>query len=456
MQDVSFDSLTIVLGIAFVVPLLLACVPRLRIPAVVVEIALGIVVGPASARLGPGRRRGGRPVGDRPRLPAVPLWPRSRSRPAPRSVLSLAALSFGLSLVLALGVGLVLDAAGLVRSPLLAGVILTATSSGAGAPHAAGRLARRRAAAAPAASPRGPRRRTSRSARRATAAGSSARGADAVERTRSSTCWRSANASSARWPQTKLTRVPPLYFSVPVTSTTPTAAVLRGWVPPQGWRSSFDLHQPDALPASSGAWVPRRRASSRSTVRVRTGRASQTIALCSAHGLRDGGLAHGAVEVDGGGLRAQVEADGAGLGDLDERPRQEVLPVVLLRVVATALRIHTAAYAVGGHRRLQHVDDDTRRVLHVDDAHPVDGALIAGLAAALRVERGAVEHHHRAAPEVAPLHDGGLELQQVRDRRGRGERSRLPERSHGLGVLEAGAGVEEDDGVVGAQVARTP
>ena len=45
-QDVSFVSLTVVLGIAFVVPLALAVVPRLRIPAVVVEIALGIVVGP--------------------------------------------------------------------------------------------------------------------------------------------------------------------------------------------------------------------------------------------------------------------------------------------------------------------------------------------------------------------------------------------------------------------------
>ena len=45
-------------------------------------------------------------------------------------MLSLAALSFGLSLVLALGVGVVLDAAGLVRSPLLAAVILTATSLG--------------------------------------------------------------------------------------------------------------------------------------------------------------------------------------------------------------------------------------------------------------------------------------------------------------------------------------
>jgi Kef-type K+ transport system membrane component KefB len=130
MQNVSFDNLTIVLGIAFVVPLLLACVPRLQVPAVVVEIALGIVVGPQ-----------------------VLEWARVDDAVAVLSViglafllflcglevdldrlrgrvLSLAAVSFGLSLVLALGVGLVLDAAGLVHSPLLAAVILTATSLG--------------------------------------------------------------------------------------------------------------------------------------------------------------------------------------------------------------------------------------------------------------------------------------------------------------------------------------
>jgi Kef-type K+ transport system membrane component KefB len=45
-------------------------------------------------------------------------------------VLSLAALSFGISLVLAVGVGITLDLAGLVHSPLLAAVILTATSLG--------------------------------------------------------------------------------------------------------------------------------------------------------------------------------------------------------------------------------------------------------------------------------------------------------------------------------------
>jgi Kef-type K+ transport system membrane component KefB len=129
-QDVSFVSLTVVLGIAFVVPLALACVPRLRIPAVVVEIVLGIVVGPQVLDWA----RVDAPVGI---LSVIGLafllflcglevdLDRLRG-----TVLRLAVLAFGLSLVLALAVGVTLDLAGLVRSPVLAAVILTATSLG--------------------------------------------------------------------------------------------------------------------------------------------------------------------------------------------------------------------------------------------------------------------------------------------------------------------------------------
>ena len=46
MPKVSFDSLAVVLSVAFLVPLLLGFVPKLRVPAVVVEIVAGIVVGP--------------------------------------------------------------------------------------------------------------------------------------------------------------------------------------------------------------------------------------------------------------------------------------------------------------------------------------------------------------------------------------------------------------------------
>jgi Kef-type K+ transport system membrane component KefB len=130
MTDVSFESLTVVLGIAFVVPLVLGFVPRLRIPAVVVEIVLGIVVGPQV--LDWARVDGAVAV-----LSVIGLafllflcgldvqLDRLRGK-----VLSLAARSFVLSMVLALAFGFTLDLAGLVRSPLLAAVILTATSLG--------------------------------------------------------------------------------------------------------------------------------------------------------------------------------------------------------------------------------------------------------------------------------------------------------------------------------------
>src|SRR3954453_14506373 len=117
-QDVSFVSLTVVLGIAFVVPVALGCVPRLRIPAVVVEIALGVVVGPQVLDWA----RVDEPVailsvvglafllflcGLEVDLDLLRGW-----------VLSLAALAFGISLVLAIGAGALLALAGLVRSPL--------------------------------------------------------------------------------------------------------------------------------------------------------------------------------------------------------------------------------------------------------------------------------------------------------------------------------------------------
>jgi Kef-type K+ transport system membrane component KefB len=140
-QSVSFVSLTVVLGIAFVVPVALGCVPWLRIPTVVVEIVLGIMVGPQVFDWA----RVDAPVGI---LSVIGLafllflcglevdLDRLRGR-----VLHLAALAFGLSLVLALAVGAALDFAGLVRSPVLAAVILTATSLGLVLPtiHADGR-----------------------------------------------------------------------------------------------------------------------------------------------------------------------------------------------------------------------------------------------------------------------------------------------------------------------------
>ena len=45
-MEPDFADLAVVLGVAFVVPLILGLAPRLRLPAVVIELAIGIVVGP--------------------------------------------------------------------------------------------------------------------------------------------------------------------------------------------------------------------------------------------------------------------------------------------------------------------------------------------------------------------------------------------------------------------------
>src|SRR4051794_1848855 len=47
MPELSFTSLAVILAAAFVAPLVLGYLPRLRLPAVVLEILLGIIIGPS-------------------------------------------------------------------------------------------------------------------------------------------------------------------------------------------------------------------------------------------------------------------------------------------------------------------------------------------------------------------------------------------------------------------------
>ena len=47
MPEVSFDNLLIVCVIAVAVPLLLGFASRLRVPSVVIEIIVGVIVGPS-------------------------------------------------------------------------------------------------------------------------------------------------------------------------------------------------------------------------------------------------------------------------------------------------------------------------------------------------------------------------------------------------------------------------
>jgi Kef-type K+ transport system membrane component KefB len=130
MPDLSFDGLVVVAAVAFAAPLVLGLFPKVRLPAVVLEILLGILLGPsglgwvkldlaiqvlavvglgfllflAGLEVELGHLRG--------RLVRLPL------------------IGFVLSLGIGLGAGLLLHAFGEIRSPLLVGITLVATSLG--------------------------------------------------------------------------------------------------------------------------------------------------------------------------------------------------------------------------------------------------------------------------------------------------------------------------------------
>jgi len=130
MPDIDFANLLGVLVIALLAPLALGFAPRLKVPAVVLEIVLGVVVGPSAlgwlepdlsvqivALLGL----------------AMLLFLAGLEvdvRALGGGLLPLALGGFALSLAIGWGEGLVLSAAGWVRDPLLLAVTVSATSLG--------------------------------------------------------------------------------------------------------------------------------------------------------------------------------------------------------------------------------------------------------------------------------------------------------------------------------------
>jgi Kef-type K+ transport system membrane component KefB len=130
MPEVSFDNLLIVSVVALLAPLALGYLPGLRIPAVVLEIVAGVVLGPSVL---------GWVTVDLPIqiLAIVGLAMllflaglevdvhRLAGRP-----LALAAMGYGITLVVGLGFGLAFAAAGWVSGPALLAVTLSATSLG--------------------------------------------------------------------------------------------------------------------------------------------------------------------------------------------------------------------------------------------------------------------------------------------------------------------------------------
>src|SRR5438105_13180340 len=130
MAEAQFTNLLIVVTIALLAPLALGFFPRIRLPAIVLEIVLGIVVGPSGLDW------------VKPDLPVSILAliglafllflsgleidvERLRGR-----ILKVTGIAFALSFGIAIVVGLGLKAGGFVKSPLFVAIVLVATSLG--------------------------------------------------------------------------------------------------------------------------------------------------------------------------------------------------------------------------------------------------------------------------------------------------------------------------------------
>jgi Kef-type K+ transport system membrane component KefB len=130
MPELSFTNLVIVAAIAVAAPMLVGFFPRIRVPAVVLEIIAGIAVGPS----GLGWVEIDEPVEILALMGlAFLLFLAGLEIDAGRlrgRLLRLATAGFVLTVVLGVGAGGALDAGGFVESPLLVGIALMATSLG--------------------------------------------------------------------------------------------------------------------------------------------------------------------------------------------------------------------------------------------------------------------------------------------------------------------------------------
>jgi Kef-type K+ transport system membrane component KefB len=125
-----FTNLLIVVAVGVLAPLALGFFPRVRLPAIVLEIVLGIVIGPS----GLGWVKPDAPVSILALIGLAFLLflsglevdvDRLRGR-----IVKLAALGFAVSCVIAVLIGIALRAGGFVKSPLFVAIVLVATSLG--------------------------------------------------------------------------------------------------------------------------------------------------------------------------------------------------------------------------------------------------------------------------------------------------------------------------------------
>ena len=130
MEPVHFTNLLVVVALAFAAPLLLAMMPRLRLPAVVLEIVAGIVVGPS----GLGWVRADEPVQIMGLVGLAFLLFLAGLEIDLASLrgrtLRIAGLAFGASVALGFSAGLAFHAGGIVRSPVFIAIVLSSTSLG--------------------------------------------------------------------------------------------------------------------------------------------------------------------------------------------------------------------------------------------------------------------------------------------------------------------------------------
>jgi len=130
MPDIHFTNLLIVVAAGLAAPLALGFFPRLRLPAIVLEIVFGIIIGPS----GLGWAKADVPVSILALIGLAFLLflsgleidiERLRGR-----ILKLTAIGFVVSFAIAVVVGLALQAGGFVKSPLFVAIVLVATSLG--------------------------------------------------------------------------------------------------------------------------------------------------------------------------------------------------------------------------------------------------------------------------------------------------------------------------------------
>jgi Kef-type K+ transport system membrane component KefB len=130
MPGVHFTNLLIVVAVGLAAPLVLGFFPRLRLPAIVLEIVLGIVVGPS----GLGWVKPDLPVSILSLIGlAFLLFLAGLEIDVKRlrgPILRLTALGFAVSFGIAIVVGEGLHAGGFVKSPLFVAIVLVATSLG--------------------------------------------------------------------------------------------------------------------------------------------------------------------------------------------------------------------------------------------------------------------------------------------------------------------------------------